>query len=70
MNLFKKTPKRIWLCKDCKYIVVPNSVHIQFAKCNHPNNGVNLVDGNVNTDYCEVVRLRRCGPEAQWFDPK
>lgn len=57
----------IKICKDCK--------HFNLSYCRHPNNGVNLVYGDISLQLASVARSKgignsfSCGPEGSWFDP-
>lgn len=57
----------IKICKDCK--------HFNLSYCRHPNNGINLVHGDVSLQLASVARSKgignsfSCGPEGSWFDP-
>lgn len=52
------------LCKDCRYFQ-PS------MWCHHPNNGISLVDGSANPEFCHLSRKDedKCGESAKWFEP-
>ncbi len=53
------------LCIDCAHFVSPR-------ECKHPSNGIDLIDGKLNRNWCSVMRLivSSCKPEALLFEPQ
>lgn len=68
------------LCIDCAHARASVTGEIDdIAACWHPKNTkTSLVTGKLvivrDTEFCAVQRLRddenRCGPSAQWFEPR
>ena len=76
-SLFRSAPPQpVRLCKDCRW----HEMVVFYPKCKHPKAGkVNLVTGESEYDYCTVQRmiegsmagrLRLCGKQARWFEPR
>lgn len=67
MNLFKK--QEVKYCINCKYYE-----EFKFSPtlsiCRSPNNKRNLIDGQMEKSYCDVLRSYNCGKSAKWFEPK
>ena len=51
------------LCIDCK--------HFKARSCYHPSNGIDLVEGKIQSEFCAIMRLqyRECKPEGLLFEP-
>jgi len=59
------------ICKDCKYYTVAK---YGTDTCVSPNNGVDLVTGELQTRQAKMNRYQLetigCGMEGKWFEPK
>lgn len=55
-------------CKDCKWF---NRGH-EFFWCKSPNNGYDIVTGQVESERCYTSREsnKLCGPAGNWFEEK
>lgn len=57
--------EQVKYCRDCKHYTELVSL------CGHPNNGVNIVTGEVKKVFANVNRNgSTCGMEAKWFEVK
>ncbi len=64
-------------CRDCRWMRLPESGSIEFARCTHVEGidraGPDLVSGEPVTEhmYCSVMRsYMKCGKEALLWEPK
>jgi len=59
------------ICKDCKHL---NVTKYSTDICMSPNNGIDLVSGNLLTRDARLNRYNLetigCGQEGRWFEPK
>jgi len=55
-------------CANCKFSSKSGGVYY----CEHPNNGINIVSGEIKEQFASVVRHSevRCGVFGKWYEQK
>ena len=55
-------------CSNCKFC----SGNLSIARCDHPNNGKDLVTGTTRSYFATINRSASnlCGPEGKWYEDK
>ena len=56
------------LCIDCEYYL-KSSAGAHYSKCKYKLNRIDLVTGEKEYRYCDIMRKYDCGRNAKYFSP-
>lgn len=54
-------------CVNCKWY---SSKYGGYSLCKNPKQGMDLIIGEVDSNFASRVRNSWCGPEGKWFEEK